>query len=203
MIKVDLVFPTSNFSINKIALVKIWMSFTCSNLALKVNHGMIEPKNYIWFYTSVSQKMIKINVALKLRNLCHSNVTLLKIKLLVCRSLSLFSVQTVTLVTHDIFSNFSCGFLNPPKIFQSNLWLSDLLDLKNLQDYFKKAFYYKKVFWPFTVWITYSSDLKFFSITRTIFFSQWVRTILVTKYRSHRSFLHKMMNYVDCELIHQ
>ena len=145
----------------------------------------------------------KYSIVLKLHNLGHPNVTLLKIKLLVCRSLSLFSVQTVTLVTHDIFSNFSCGFLNPPKFFQSNLWLSDLLDLKNLQDYFKKAFYYKKVFWPFTVWITYSSDLKFFSITRTIFFSQWVRTILVTKYRSHRSFLHKMMNYVDCELIHQ
>ena len=35
-----------------------------------------------------------VGIVLKLHNLGHPNVTLLKIKLLVCRSLSLFSVQT-------------------------------------------------------------------------------------------------------------
>ena len=34
IIKVDLVFSISNFFIKKIALANIWMSFSCSNLAL-------------------------------------------------------------------------------------------------------------------------------------------------------------------------
>jgi hypothetical protein len=34
MIKVGIVFSISNFFINKIALANIWMSFSCSNLAL-------------------------------------------------------------------------------------------------------------------------------------------------------------------------
>ena len=34
IIKVGLVFSISNFFINKIALANIWMSFSCSNLAL-------------------------------------------------------------------------------------------------------------------------------------------------------------------------
>ena len=52
--------------------------------------------------------------------------------------------------------------------------------MKNLQEKVKKAFCYLKLFWPFTVWINCSSDLKnfansrlefqkFFSNTRTIF----------------------------------
>ena len=48
----------------------------------------------------------------------------------------------------------------------------------NLQEQVKKAFCYQNLFWPFTVWINWCSNLslefqKFFSITRTI---------LVTKY---------------------
>ena len=35
-------------------------------------------------------------------------------------------------------------------------------DLKNLQEQVKKAFCYQKLFWPFTVWINCSSDLKIF-----------------------------------------
>jgi hypothetical protein len=35
IIKVGLVFSTSNFFINKIALANIWMIFSCSNLALR------------------------------------------------------------------------------------------------------------------------------------------------------------------------
>ena len=37
---------------------------------------------------------------------------------------------------------------------------SNLLDLRNLQEQVKKAFCYQKLFWPFTVWINCSSDLK-------------------------------------------
>ena len=67
------------------------------------------------------------------------------------------------LTCHHI-SNISCMFLNP-NIFLSNLNsnCSDLLDLRNLQEQVKKAFRYQNLFWPFTVWINRSSDLKFFS----------------------------------------
>ena len=43
----------------------------------------------------------------------------------------------------------------------------DLLDLKNLQEQVKKAFCYQKLFWPFTVWINCSSDLKIFENSRS------------------------------------
>ena len=36
-------------------------------------------------------------------------------------------------------------------------------DLRNLQEQVEKAFCYQKLFWPFTVWINCSSDLKFFA----------------------------------------
>ena len=39
----------------------------------------------------------------------------------------------------------------------SNIW-----DMRNLQEQVKKAFCYQKFFWPFTVWINCSSDLKNF-----------------------------------------
>ena len=38
--------------------------------------------------------------------------------------------------------------------------------LRNLQEQVKKAFCYQKLFWPFTVWINCSSDLKFFENSR-------------------------------------
>ena len=40
---------------------------------------------------------------------------------------------------------------------------SNLLHLRNLQEQVKKAFCYQKLFWPFTVWINCSSDLKIFA----------------------------------------
>ena len=55
--------------------------------------------------------------------------------------------------------NFSCRFLNPNNFFQ--FW-----DLRNLQEQVKKAFCYQKLFWPFTVWINCSSDLKNFENSR-------------------------------------
>ena len=47
----------------------------------------------------------------------------------------------------NIFSNFSCMFLNP------NIFLIWILIVK-------EAFCYQKMSWPFTVWINCSSDLK-------------------------------------------
>ena len=40
---------------------------------------------------------------------------------------------------------------------------SNLLEMRNLQEQVKKAFCYQKLFWPFTVWINYFSDLKIFA----------------------------------------
>ena len=84
--------------------------------------------------------------------------------------------------------------------FNSNC--SNLSDMRNLQEKVKKTFWYKKnvltfhclnkLFkWSqkFCKFSACSQELqKFFSITRTLFFSQYVRTILVTKY--HRSSIH-------------
>ena len=43
---------------------------------------------------------------------------------------------------------------------------SNLLDMRNLQDQVKKTFCHQKLFWPFTVWINCSSDLKNFADSR-------------------------------------
>ena len=45
---------------------------------------------------------------------------------------------------------------------------SKLLQLRNLQEQVEKAFCYKKLFWPFTVWINGSSDLKIFANSRPL-----------------------------------
>ena len=38
--------------------------------------------------------------------------------------------------------------------------------MRNLQEQVEKAFCYQKLFWPFTVWINWSSDLKNFGNSR-------------------------------------
>ena len=43
---------------------------------------------------------------------------------------------------------------------------SNLFDMRKLQEQDKKAFCYQKLFWPFTVWINCSSDLKKFENSR-------------------------------------
>ena len=53
-------------------------------------------------------------------------------------------------------------FLNPNIFFNFNYNFSNLVGMRNLQEQVKKAFCYQKWFWPFTVWINCSSDLKFF-----------------------------------------
>ena len=63
---------------------------------------------------------------------------------------------------HTVFPNFSCMFLNP--IFSNlNLNCSYLSNMRNLQEQVKKALSYQNFFWPSTVWINCSSDLKNFA----------------------------------------
>ena len=65
-------------------------------------------------------------------------------------------------------------FLTFPAIFFSNLNCnydlsyncSKFLDVRNLKEQVKKAICYQKLFWPFTVWINCSSDLKIFANSR-------------------------------------
>ena len=47
-----------------------------------------------------------------------------------------------------------------------NFNCSIFLDLRNLQEHIKKAFCYQKLFFPFTIWINCSSDLKNFANSR-------------------------------------
>ena len=95
-----------------------------------------------------------------------------------------FRIRTITYVFFLIikkrfkyFSYFTYRFLNPN--LHSNC--SNVLYLRNIQKQVKKAFCFKLLFWPFTVRINWSSDLKkikfstlslefhtVFSITRTI-----------------------------------
>ena len=80
----------------------------------------------------------------------------------------------------QVFSNFSCRFLNPTIFSNSNHNCSNVLDVRNLQERVSKIFCNQNLFWHFAIWINYSSDLKnfslefkkFFSITRTFFFAQ-------------------------------
>ena len=61
------------------------------------------------------------------------------------------------------FSNFSCMFLKPNIFSNLNYNCSNSYDVRNLQEKVKKAFWYQKLFWPFTVWIKYSSSLNSFA----------------------------------------
>ena len=53
-------------------------------------------------------------------------------------------------------------FLNLNNFSQFELKLLYFWDLRNLQEQVKKAFCYQKLFWPFSVWINCSNNLKKF-----------------------------------------
>ena len=63
----------------------------------------------------------------------------------------LIRLHVVNINLHTL-SNFSCMCLNPNNFFP--IWILIVLiyylDLRNLQKQVKKAFYYQKLFWPFT-----------------------------------------------------
>ena len=66
-------------------------------------------------------------------------------------------------LNQSIFLTFPACFEIPMNFSNFNSNCSDLLDLRNLQEQVKKAFCYQNLFWPFTVWINCSSDLKNFA----------------------------------------
>ena len=68
------------------------------------------------------------------------------------------------ILTILIFVNVSFIFTINFSHLNSNC--SNLFDLRNLQEQVKKVFCYQKLFWPFTVWINCSSDLKNFANSR-------------------------------------
>ena len=57
-------------------------------------------------------------------------------------------------------------FLNHNYFFNLNSYCPNLLDIRNLQEHVKKTFCYQNLFWPFTVWINCSGDLKIFVNSR-------------------------------------
>ena len=65
-----------------------------------------------------------------------------------------------------LFLTFPACFYIPIIFSNLNYNCSNFLDLRNLQEQVKKAFCYQKLFWPFTVWINCSSDLKIFANSR-------------------------------------
>ena len=62
-----------------------------------------------------------------------------------------------------LFFILSSMFLNPNNL---NSNCSNLLDMRNLEEKVKNAFCYQTLFWPFTVRINCSSDLKIFANSR-------------------------------------
>ena len=61
------------------------------------------------------------------------------------------------------FLTFPACFSIPIIFSNLNYNCSNSLDMRNLQEQVKKAFCFQKLFWPFTVWINCSSDLKSFA----------------------------------------
>ena len=62
-----------------------------------------------------------------------------------------------------LFLTFPACFSIPIIFSNFNYDCSIFLDVRNLQEQVKKALCYQKLFWPFTVWINRSSDLKNFA----------------------------------------
>ena len=70
---------------------------------------------------------------------------------------------------------------------------SNLLDLRNLKEQVKKAFFYQKLFWPFTVWINYSRYLINFAS-----FSRSLKQIFLTV--GQNNFVNKILLLTVCRL---
>ena len=63
------------------------------------------------------------------------------------------------------FSNFSCRFLNPKYFFQFEFELFQFIRSIPSRDKLKSILL-QKSFWPFNIWINYSSYLKYFANSR-------------------------------------
>ena len=75
------------------------------------------------------------------------------------------------------FLTFPACFAIPIIFSKLNYNFSNLSDIRNLQEQVKKALYYQKLFWPFTVWINCSSDLKNFANSRPSPFKSFSRSL--------------------------
>ena len=91
-----------------------------------------------------------------------------------CVKIPLYKVLILINNKNFHFLIFPACFSIPIIFSNLNYNCSNLLDMRNLQEQVKKAFCYQKLFWPFTVWINCSSDLKNFANSRSLehFFSQ-------------------------------
>ena len=87
-------------------------------------------------------------------------------------------VHYIHIMWYVYFLIFPACFSIPIIFYNLNFNCFNLSSLRNLQEQVKTAFCYKKLFWPFTVWINCSQNVckfsafefqKFFLITRTIF----------------------------------
>ena len=80
---------------------------------------------------------------------------------------TIYDVSAWTLLEYIFyFLTFPACFSIPIIFSNLNYNCSNFLDLRNLQEQVKKAFCYQKLFWPFTVRINCSSDLKIFANSR-------------------------------------
>ena len=67
---------------------------------------------------------------------------------------------------NNYFLTFPACFSIPIIFSNFDFNCSNLSSLRNLQEQVKKAFCYQELFWPFTVWLNCSSDLKHFENSR-------------------------------------
>ena len=84
--------------------------------------------------------------------------------------------------------------------------------MRNLQEQVKKAFCYQKLFWPFSVWMNFSSDLKNFANPRPSasnfkIFSQSLEQFFLTVGQNNLGnkipFLHERWGDLECWLLHE
>ena len=75
--------------------------------------------------------------------------------------------NAIPLGSCSLFVTFHVGFQTQIIFENLNYYCSNLSNLRNLQKQVKKAFCQQKLFWPFTVRINCSSDLKIFENSRS------------------------------------
>jgi len=129
----------------------------------------------IFFLSStVWKKSFKcLNNWVKLENITSIHAWTCKLFSHTRKTFSHFNSENVTNKVH--FLTFPACFSVPIFFSNSSFNCSNSSSLRNLQEQVKKVFCYQKLFWPFTVWINFSSDLKNFANSRpsaSNFFSQ-------------------------------
>ena len=114
-------------------------------------------------------------VVLKLKSELNFRISMLClhfciIRFRVCGLFDVEHIEFKLFLKEHPFSKFSCMFLNPNIFFQIEFYCPNFLDMRNVQEYVKKAFCYQKLFWPSTVWKNCSSVLKFWLFLKKVLF---------------------------------